>query len=205
MSRRERSGIDSLALIRQGDRTKLVVTYEGSHLPIALHLHFIAKATVLDTPSVTPPSFNLAAYVRKGALGFRLSKEKQRVVFLIEPKAGEFLRATPIPGDQCITLEPDGRLRVEVHHYDTHQLRNFLWSFGPAIHVLEPPAMRAAFRKGIAALHEAYAKELPNDVRGEAFTPGEIAAVLEAANAGTTSEAEVAEILARNGVLSGSA
>lgn len=123
-----------------------------------LALPRIAKAKVLEERRKTPKGFQLAAYVDEGFTSLKLSPRPIKLVVRFHPEAAPSVLETPLHKEQCARAEKDGWVRVEATVADTRVLRGWLLSFGAALEVLEPAAVREGVRQALKDAHKLYHK-----------------------------------------------
>lgn len=126
-------------------------------LQLALHRFVAAEATA--NPARTLPGFELQAYVKSGAMGFRISDEMFALDVRLDPMAGAGVVETPLAADQTVETAADGRLVVRATVADTMALRAWLLGFGPACEVVEPAALRAEIAASLRAAAARYAAD----------------------------------------------
>ena len=59
-----------------------------------------------------------------------------------EAGAASAVMESPLAADQAAEVQPDGRVRIRARVVDSRSLRAWLMGFGPAVEVIEPPALR---------------------------------------------------------------
>ncbi len=124
-------------------------------LQLALHRFVAAEATHLEARTL--PGFDLQAYIRSGAMGYRVSDETFALALRIDPMAGARLVETPLAADQTVETEADGRLLVRATVADTMALRTWLLGFGPMCEVVGPAPLRAEIAASLRAAADRYA------------------------------------------------
>lgn len=147
--------VHPLGIVQRGAVTYLVATLSDYTDIRLLAVHRIRSAQVLDKPATTPENFNLAKYIRQGALGFGESDEIKLIARFITG-AGEHLRETPLSLDQQIEPDQPGWMRVQATVPNTAQLRWWLLGFGNQVEVLAPVSLREEFVNSSQSLHGIY-------------------------------------------------
>lgn len=147
--------VHPLGLVQRGAVTYLIVTvYDYTDIRM-LALHRIKNAKALDLPSKIPDGFNLAQYVKQGALGFD-ENGLIKLVVRFTSAAAEHLWETPLSLDQEIEPDTSGWVRLQATVPDTAQLRWWLRGFGNEVEVLEPTAIREEFALLSASMNNIY-------------------------------------------------
>lgn len=147
--------IHPLGIVQRGSVTYLVATiYEYTDIRL-FTLHRIHAATVLDKPVITPPKFDLAQYISKGAFGFEESGAI-KLVARFTNSAAEHLSETPLSMNQESYPDQPGWMRVIATVPDTAQLRWWLMGFGKEVEVLEPITLRNEFVNMVQSMSKVY-------------------------------------------------
>jgi predicted DNA-binding transcriptional regulator YafY len=115
-----------------------------------LALHRMHSVTVMEEACRRPEGFSLDSYIAGGAFGYPESGETVVLDAVFTAEAAAHLAESPLSDDQRITLEGQGRVRVNATVLDTKELRWWLLGFGDQVTVAGPPALRERMR-GIAA------------------------------------------------------
>ena len=154
--------VHPLGLVQHGVVHYLVATFLEYDDPRMLPLHRIRSATLLDSPSSTPPGFTLKGYIAQGAFGFGPQSGNTkpiRLVAVFGPQSGAHLLESPLSTDQTVQELADGRLRVTASVPHTERLIWWLLSFGPFVNVEKPLTLRSEvasrLRDGAAQYDEA--------------------------------------------------
>lgn len=108
-------------------------------------LHRFQSAVCSSERSKAPEGSSIDAYLKLGAQDFLINKERGiRFQALFTPEAAHNLIEAPLSLDQTATPHPaDGRMLIKATVADTLVFRKWLLSYGQALEVLEPPALRA--------------------------------------------------------------
>lgn len=142
-----------LGLVHRDAVAYLVATAWDYDDPRLYPLHRMAQAELLADKARALPDFNLDAYVEGGDVGFKVGAALD-VELLFDATAGKLLQESPLAEQQQVSVQRDGRVLVAARVPDTVVFRAWLLSYGPAVEVKRP----AALRKAIAAQHRAAAE-----------------------------------------------
>jgi predicted DNA-binding transcriptional regulator YafY len=117
-----------------------------------LSLNRLESATPTEEPILQLPDFNLAQWVKSGALNIPVSDVPINLTLNCHPDAIRHLQETPLSVDQTIT-EPDsdGRVCVRATVIDSLDLRWWIRSQGSQVIVLEPQALREEMKRELEA------------------------------------------------------
>lgn len=137
-----------LGLVHRDAVAYLVATAWDYQDPRMYPLHRMASAELSSDKARALPGFSLDAYVAGGDVGFKVGAAVE-VELLFEPTAGKLLQESPLSEHQQVSVRRDGRVRVAARVPDTVVFRAWLLSYGPAVEVKKPTALR----KAIAAQH----------------------------------------------------
>ncbi len=137
--------LNPLGLVSRGVTLTLVAKAEERPDVRQYLLHRFVEATVLDTPSVDPPDFDLGAYLARGDLGVRYSEEPLDLVLRFDRSLSPEFVETPLAEGQRVTSEADGWCRLEARVHDSFELRAWLLRFSPSVEVVAPASLRAVF------------------------------------------------------------
>ncbi len=130
-----------LGLVLKDAVAYLVCTLNEHDDPMQLALHRMSSAALTDVPRVVPAGFNLDAYVASGAFNFLIGGTlKLRAAF--KKEAAATLQETKLEPYQTELQLPGGEVMIEATVADTRDLRAWLLSYGDAVEVLAPRALR---------------------------------------------------------------
>ena len=110
-----------------------------------LAIHRMEEVTLLDTPALPCPGFNLNDYVAAGEFGYPEGDGMLKLKVLFDSWIANQLMETPLNPTQKLTPQKDGRVLLEAKVLDTAQLRWWLQGFGAQVEVLAPQNLRAKF------------------------------------------------------------
>lgn len=154
--RREQGGksyvISPLGLVQYGAVFYLPVRFDGHDDVRTIALHRVQRAELLESDS-NIESFDLEAWLAKGALGFGGTDMIQLVIHC-RNHAGDKLLETQLAEDQIVQIPALGEQRIQAKVRDTQQLRRWLLCQGRDIEVIEPKTLR----QWLADEHSAVAK-----------------------------------------------
>ncbi|SDH68174.1 helix-turn-helix transcriptional regulator [Roseospirillum parvum] len=101
----------------------------------------ITAAEALDLPLERDPDFDLAAFARRAFGVFQ--EAPQQVVWRFAPSAAEEARSFLFHPDQTLEAQPDGGLVVRFTAGGLLEMAWYLYTWGEAVEVLEPPELAA--------------------------------------------------------------
>ena len=133
--------VNPLGLVQRGVMLYLVCTIKTYSDLRILVVHRVQSAVMLDTPVIRPEGFSLDTYLATGAFGW-LSNVTVKFEGLFTSEAGGHLYETPLSADQIITVQEDGRLKVNATIQQNHQLVWWLLGFGADVVVTAPVDLR---------------------------------------------------------------
>lgn len=147
-----RRTVEPWGLITSG-RTYLVARLAGLTWgePTRFRLDRMSNVTVLDEGYAIPDDFDLAAYARLAFGAYYRPEEYGEVVWKFAPKAADDAASFDFHPDQTTETTPDGSLIVRFRAAGHLEMAWFLYQWGDAVEVLEPPALReliAGHRRG---------------------------------------------------------
>jgi len=143
-----------LGIVQRGPVSYLVATaydYEDVRL---YAVHRFSGTEVLDAP-VRKVAFDLDAYIASGALGFG-DGDMIRLEAVFDENAALHLYETPLSNDQTIDAAGSSRVRLRASVPDTPQLFWWLLSFGEAVEVRKPVALRRKVVETVKAMATIY-------------------------------------------------
>ncbi len=147
--------INPLALVQRGSLIYLICTIKTYADIRILVLHRVLSATLLGTPTVHLPGFDLDEYLARGAFGWGAGQIIQ-LKALFTTEAGNHLHETPLSIDQEISQASDGRLRVTASVPDNKQLLWWLLGFGDGVEVEAPKELRDTIKLSLASAARRY-------------------------------------------------
>lgn len=132
-----------LALVYRDGVTYLVAGCEEFEFVPIFALHRMKNASPLERPAQEPEGFNLQQYI-KGQQGFEWPiGEPIRLRLRLDRGIAPYFVERPLSGDQAVTpIRASDDLRLTATVQNTLPLRWWLLSFGPAVEVLGPKAVR---------------------------------------------------------------
>ncbi len=107
-----------------------------------LALHRIVEAKCLDADSTPIEGFDLHRYIEAGGFEFTKDEGKVRFKALFDKEVAEHLDEAPLADDQRVTIQADGRVKVEARVRNSSQLQWWVMGFGDKVEVLEPQDLR---------------------------------------------------------------
>ncbi len=155
--RAKRYPVNPLGLVGRGGSYYLVATARDYPEPRIFALHRILSATLLDEPAIKLAGFNLRHYISEerrfelplgGDLDLELRVSPWLADYLDERKLSPDQKLAPIRGRH------EQRLNATVANTD--QLRWWLRSFGTAVEVLRPLALRREMAAEVVELAKTY-------------------------------------------------
>jgi predicted DNA-binding transcriptional regulator YafY len=142
-------------LIQRGPVTYLVATAYDYEAPRLYAMHRIHGAQCLDTPSKTPPNFDLDDYISTGAPQFG-SGEPITLQARVSDVLAAILRETPIASDQKLDSLNEDWWNLSATVLDTWQLRWWLKSQGQDIIVRSPKPLRQELMRELRSTLDNY-------------------------------------------------
>lgn len=128
-----------LALVRDGERLRLVVRFEGHDNIRHLAVHRILKATNTTLPHKERRDFDLKAHLESGDFGIKPEGHIE-LVLEIDKKSGLFLTESRLSKDQTVEDLGD-RLRITATVALNDQLVWWLLHFGKRAKVVSPSSL----------------------------------------------------------------
>jgi predicted DNA-binding transcriptional regulator YafY len=129
--------VSTIALVQRDHLIYLICTLGESVKTKLLVMHRIQSAKLLDTPSETPPDFDLDAYIAEGSLGYQVGKPIE-LVAEISSSVASILTETPLSLDQSLSELGTGQIHLTATVANTKELRVWLRGFGRHIRVKSP-------------------------------------------------------------------
>ena len=123
-----------------GNRHYLVAWNSKRELPILFRLSRIERAKVLDEAFEAPPDFDLRRYAEESFGTFH--EESVDVVWRFRPDAAAEAREYCFHPSQRVEEGDDGSLVVRFHAGGLREMAWHLFTWGPAVEVIEPPELR---------------------------------------------------------------
>ena len=156
-TRFQRIVINPLGLVVREGIVYLAATAWGYQDVRHYVLHRMRRPELLDAPARRPPGFRLSRHIREDLrFSYPVNPGKLRLRALLDSGTAVHLTESRLAADQRITETDDGRMLIEATVPDTADLRWWLLSFGSAVEVLEPAALREEFRQQAQAMREFY-------------------------------------------------
>jgi predicted DNA-binding transcriptional regulator YafY len=137
-----------------GPRAYLVARVKNQAQPVLFRLDAIQGLDVLDEPGAPPPDFDLKAYAERSFGVFQ--EEPQEVVLRFAPSAAPDARAFLFHPTQTLSDEPDGSLTVRFRAGGFLEIAHHLMTWGPAVSIIAPKALKDTTREVVAAVHAHY-------------------------------------------------
>lgn len=147
--------VSPLGIVQRGAVTYLIGTIYNYTDTRLFALHRIKNAYLLDRPVITPVTFDLAAYIEHGFLGFD-NKGNIKLIVRLTESAAAHLWETPLAADQKIETDQAGYVTVQATVPNTAQLRWWLLGFSDQLEVLEPAFLREEFATTAASMNSIY-------------------------------------------------
>jgi predicted DNA-binding transcriptional regulator YafY len=114
----------------------------------------IRQPVALEEASVRPAGFDLQRYWTESTAQFREKLPRFYATFLVDPSV---LRWARYRGWRLEEESPEGdRIRVRLRFDAEDEALQFALSFGPALDVLDPPALRDSTARAAAATAAKY-------------------------------------------------
>lgn len=146
-----------------GHRPYLVAWSEARGMPLLFRLSRIERAARLDTLFAPPEGFDLRRYAERSFGVFQ--EEPVDVVWRFRPAVADEAREWRFHPQQETETQPDGGLLVRFRAGGLREMAWHLFSWGPDVEILSPPALRDRLA---ALLSEALAAHRPRTRRAEA-------------------------------------
>jgi predicted DNA-binding transcriptional regulator YafY len=146
-----------LGVVVKGATVMLVCRFEGKDGPATVQLHRITRARALPTAAVPPAGFDLDAFLAAGGASFVLGEPVDLELRVAAGAAPSFEEA-PLSDGQTLTDDGDGWWRLRARTTDTVDLRGLLASYGDALEVVSPAALRAYFQEQAENLIRLYGR-----------------------------------------------
>ncbi len=154
--RAKRYPINPLGLVSRGGGYYLVATARDYPEARNFALHRMASATLLDEPAIKPAGFSLPHYIAEH--GFELPRGGDiNLELRVSPWLAGYLDERKLSPDQTLTpIRGREEQRLNATVANTGQLRWWLRSFGTAVEVLRPLALRREMAAEVVELAKAY-------------------------------------------------
>lgn len=147
-----------LGLVVRDSVIYLVATLWDYEDPLHFALHRFLHGEQLETPATIPTGFSLDAYLSTGTFQYPADDTATiPLVMRIGEDAALHLEETPLSGDQTLTPDEPGWVRLTATVQDSQQLRWWLLGFGSQVEVLEPEELRNWFKEQVMGLAGLYA------------------------------------------------
>lgn len=130
--------LNLLALVVKGTLTYLVATVVDHGDVRLFAAHRFEEAKVTSQAAVSPPDFDLDAYLKKGSMRFGLGKQIRLCAIVREPLVS-YLAETPIGEDQKLTpINQTGEWKLRATVQESWELRFWIQSQGRSITIEKP-------------------------------------------------------------------
>ena len=126
-------------------RWYVLACMEGSGRLACFGLDRIRALATTGRTCAPPPGFDAATYFAD-CFGITRPDAGQRpaeIRLRFAPVQGRYTLSFPLHASQTVELETEDEILLRLRVYDTHELRMELLSYGPAVEVLAPAALRA--------------------------------------------------------------
>ena len=137
-----------------GPRAYLVARVKNHDQPVLFRLDAIHGLEVLDEPGAPPPDFDLKAYAERSFGVFQEEPRRGRAAFRY-PAAPD-ARAFLFHPTQTLSDEPNGSLTVRFRAGGLLEIAHHLMTWGPAVSIIAPKALKDTMREVVAAVHAHY-------------------------------------------------
>lgn len=150
--------VDPLGLVAKGRIWYLIAAVNSE--PRTYRVSRIRTAEALDEPCIRPPGFNLAAYWEQSAVQFRERLPRYPAMLRVSPATLPAIRA----GGRYARIEredppdADGWIPLAMLFEEEHNACEYILSFGAAVEVVEPPALRSLVRSAAEDIVALYAR-----------------------------------------------
>jgi len=148
--------LNPLGLVFVESLIYLVASIKDYPNPVQFLLHRMESAALLDKPATVPHGFSVQGYIESGEFSYPFGGNKIRLKALFDRDAAAYLHETPLPGTLTLAEQGPESILLEAEIEDSHQLRWWLKGFGTQVEVLEPPELRAYFKKLATGLKAMY-------------------------------------------------
>ncbi|MWV51488.1 WYL domain-containing protein (plasmid) [Rathayibacter sp. VKM Ac-2803] len=144
---------DPIGLVTVRDKGYLLATVDGNDR--TYRLSRIVTAEELDEPAQRSGAVDLEELWRQRGAKFRAGDSQLTSLVLIDPRRREDLATTAVTITRE-TVEPDGRLRMEVTFQDLRHAEWALWQLGTDAEALTPTPLRATLHRLALELADRY-------------------------------------------------
>ncbi|MBF6364193.1 WYL domain-containing protein [Nocardia puris] len=145
--------VDPIGLVTVRDQGYLLATRSGADR--TYRLSRICAAEELPEPARRPDRVDLNQIWRERATRFRTGGDQLTAQLLLNPTRRDELLTTVL-AVLSETLDPTGRLRLEVIFQDARHAEWALWQLGPDAEVRAPQTLRAALRARALEIADLY-------------------------------------------------
>jgi len=152
------SPINVLGLIEHGAVIYVVANFKGYDNIRLLALHRILKVKMLDTPTVTPPGFNLDEYIASDGMGFGGDGKEIQLVLRFYDGAGYPFLETTLSQDQISTKITDAIIEISATVQNTTRLHRWILSHGNSVEVLAPTEVREEIKRSLIEAGHRYSE-----------------------------------------------
>ena len=150
----QRHEVNPLAIVLRDGVIYLLARLFDYDDVLQLVLHRMRNAKLLDIDASPSAGFDTEAYLREHALDF--PRGEIRLVFRMHGETAKHLGESPLSGDQVLSEQNDGWVRIEATVTETSQLHWWLLGFGDQVEVVAPAALREGLRERLRRALEHY-------------------------------------------------
>ncbi len=150
--------ISPVAMAGRGNRLSLVASEDGETTRRLL-LHMIKSAQVQAEPAVTPPGFDIDAYIASGQMHYRFNDEPILLELEFDDELRDYLTDQKLSEAQLVHPVEDGRYALVAQVADTSTLRAWILGMGGRVKVLRPKAIAKWVAENGAAAAALYAED----------------------------------------------
>ena len=150
--------VNPLGLVFRHNLIYLVATINDYSDIKQLALHRFQSTELSEREVVVPDGFNLDSYITQGEFDYPIDDETDHIALKLKINGfiKQLLSETPLSNDQYITEFDEEFFVLAATVKNTQQLRWWIRSFGDAIEVFEPIALREEFILQIKNLSKIY-------------------------------------------------
>lgn len=150
--------VNPLGLVFRHNLVYLVATINDYSDIKQLALHRFQSAELSEQEVVIPTGFNLDSYIAQGEFDYPIDDETDHITLKLKINGfiKQLLSETPLSNDQHITEFDKEFFMLAATVKNTQQLRWWIRSFGVAIEICEPVALREEFVQQAKKLSKMY-------------------------------------------------